>query len=96
MIIGQWGVGKAVKLYDTVLQLPYVCVAGVKDMRAIFMHLNTILFLTVYIASEVITTVYDKTPLASLLCFIGESGAKEPSPNNQIVEMIIHSRLFTI
>ena len=76
-IIGNRRVGVSVELNKPVHIIPYFPVVCMKDMRTVFMHVDTVYFFAVDIAAGVWTFLYHQTSLSGFMSLMGKHGSEQ-------------------
>jgi hypothetical protein len=76
-IIGYRRIGIPVKLYQGVYEVPNLLIGSVKDMRTIFMHMDSFHLLAIHISSQLGALINHKAFLALLCGKMGKCGAKQ-------------------
>ena len=94
MIVRHGRVCVAVERGKTVDVLPHAVVVCVKDVRAVFVHLNACYVLGVDISAHVGAFVDDEDTFARLLCLLSESSPKQPRTDDQII--VFHHLLLPV
>ena len=85
MVIGHRAVGIAVELRQTVYEIPYFPVAGMEDMGAVFMHMDTFHILTVNISADMVPPFYHQALLSLLTGQIGKHTVKQTASYQYII-----------
>ena len=80
-----WRICELVKLCKLIHIIPHLFVVGVKNMRAVAMHLNALDILSENIARNVAALVNYKALFARLGGFVGKHSAVQPGANDQII-----------
>ena len=91
-IIGNRRVGVSVELNKPVHIIPYFPVVCMKDMRTVFMHVDTVYFFAVDIAAGVWTFLYHQTSLSGFMSLMGKHGSEQAAAYNQVI-VWFHSSL---
>ena len=85
LVVGYRRIGVAVEWHDTVDKVPDGLVAGVEDVRSVFVHVDAIHILAIEVSTQVRTFVYDQASFAFLSLFPCKAGTVESGPYYQII-----------
>ena len=89
VVVGDRGVGVAVKGYDAVHEIPDFLVGGVEDVRAVLVYVDPLDILAINVAAQVRAFVNHKTAFARFLGDVREGRTKEAGANDKEL-IIIH------
>ena len=73
------------KLYDRIDKVPHLFVRSMENVCAVFMYVYSFDVFTIYVASQMVALVDNKTSLALFCQFVSHHGSVESGTNNKIV-----------
>ena len=94
-VIGHRRVNEVIELAEPGKVVPYLTVACSKNMSAVSMDIDTLDFLCITVASDMVAPLDNKNLLACVKCLSRHDGPEQPASNDQQIVLATHRTILS-